>query len=171
MRNLRKGKKSSSFLLVAAVIFVGALHQEGHQIPSRPSITGSHHILKHSEAFRRFSPFMFPASGLRARGFELPGCTMLSSRITCFLQKLTEAIFQKQNVSLRLSLLFSLFYLSWQTACSPLSQIDGGALTSWCYVCTQPAPLHCTTVWMSLPSLVPTAHFTEKCSALGNSPW
>lgn len=41
--NSKGGKK---LLLVATVIFVRALYQEGHQIANHPSITGSHHILE-----------------------------------------------------------------------------------------------------------------------------
>lgn len=45
---------------VAVVIFLRAFHQEGHQMPNLASITGSHHILKHSEAFRAPHTFHVP---------------------------------------------------------------------------------------------------------------
>lgn len=41
-----KGTKNA-LLLVAAVILVSTLHQEGHQIPNHPSFAGSHHIRKY----------------------------------------------------------------------------------------------------------------------------
>lgn len=157
---------------MVAVIFVKALHQ-GHQIPNHPSITGSHHILKHSKAFRRFAPFMFPVSCLLARGFEFPSCFHAEQQNHTTSSKAYSNNFPKTE-SLSppfLSLLFSLFIFASlaTTGLFPLPQIDGW--TSWCYVCTILIHLYCTTVvWMSFffLCLMPTAHFTVQCSLLGN---
>lgn len=133
-------KKKSSLLLVAAVISVKALHQEGHQIANRRSITGSHHILTNTLRLldvSHLSCFLWAACEQEA--FELPSCSTPRSRIIQVLQKLTATIFQKQKVSLRPSFpsssVFSSLHPLATNGLFPLPQIDGWT-SSWCYVCT-----------------------------------
>lgn len=46
-RILREEKNKLISSLVAFLILIKPLRDEGHHMPNHPSITGSHHILKH----------------------------------------------------------------------------------------------------------------------------